>query len=95
MRTSKQDQESIIRNIGASLLLADKMSIQVNAFTFGWQTRDSLTKRWINEDELPDDYPYDEMFPYSKVDIVRLFPPVEAIEWIRLGRPTPAELEGE
>jgi hypothetical protein len=29
---------------------------------------------WINEDELPESYPYDAMFPYSKVDIVRMFP---------------------
>ncbi|MEL4013483.1 hypothetical protein [Dryocola clanedunensis] len=29
---------------------------------------------WLNEDELPENYPYDEMFPFSKVDIVRLFP---------------------
>ena len=29
---------------------------------------------WINEDDLPDNYPYDEMFQHSKVDIVRLFP---------------------
>ena len=29
---------------------------------------------WLNEDELPENYPYDQMFPFSKVDIVRLFP---------------------
>jgi hypothetical protein len=29
---------------------------------------------WIYEDELPENYPYDAMFPYSKVDGVRLFP---------------------
>ena len=29
---------------------------------------------WINEDELPESYPYDAMFPYSKVDFVRMFP---------------------
>ena len=29
---------------------------------------------WIHEDELPDGYPYDSMFPFSKVDIVRMFP---------------------
>ncbi len=29
---------------------------------------------WIHEDELPDGYPYDAMFPHSKVDGVRLFP---------------------
>lgn len=29
---------------------------------------------WINEDELPSNYPYDAMFPYSRVDIVRMFP---------------------
>jgi len=29
---------------------------------------------WIFEDELPKRYPYEEMFPYSKVDVVRMFP---------------------
>lgn len=29
---------------------------------------------WINEDELPANYPYGAMFPFSKVDIVRMFP---------------------
>jgi len=29
---------------------------------------------WINEDDLPDNYPYDAMWPHSKVDGVRLFP---------------------
>lgn len=29
---------------------------------------------WIYEDELPENYPYDAMFPYSKIDVVRMFP---------------------
>lgn len=29
---------------------------------------------WLYEDELPDSYPYETMFPYSKVDGVRMFP---------------------
>jgi len=29
---------------------------------------------WLYEDELPEGYPYDEMFQYSKVDGVRMFP---------------------
>ena len=29
---------------------------------------------WVYEDELPSGYPYDLMFPFSKVDGVRLFP---------------------
>jgi len=29
---------------------------------------------WLYEDALPDGYPYDLMFPHSKVDIVRMFP---------------------
>ncbi len=29
---------------------------------------------WLYEDELPDNYPYEAMFPYSKVDGVRMFP---------------------
>ena len=32
------------------------------------------TLAWICEDELPADYPYDAMYPYSKVDVVRMFP---------------------
>jgi hypothetical protein len=41
---------------------------------------------WIYEDELPSGYPYDAMFPYSKVDFVRMFPvyaPPER-EWVGL-----------
>jgi len=33
----------------------------------------------IPEDELPDGYPYDEMFPYSWVDIIRMFPSLEFV----------------
>lgn len=33
----------------------------------------------IHEDELPEGYPYDEMFPYSWVDIVRMFPSMEFV----------------
>lgn len=29
---------------------------------------------WMHEDELPEGYPYDAMFPHSRVDGVRLFP---------------------
>jgi rubrerythrin len=29
---------------------------------------------WVYEDQLPENYPYDAMFPFSKVDIVRMFP---------------------
>ena len=29
---------------------------------------------WTYEDELPENYPYDAMFPHSKVDGVRMFP---------------------
>src|SRR5690606_22519383 len=29
---------------------------------------------WMYEDEIPDNYPYDAMFPYSKVEGVRMFP---------------------
>lgn len=29
---------------------------------------------WIFEDDLPSSYPYEEMFKYSKVDVVRVFP---------------------
>lgn len=37
---------------------------------------------WWYEDELPDWYPYDAMFPYSRVDFVRLFPAVHESELI-------------
>lgn len=33
----------------------------------------------IHEDELPEGYPYDEMFPFSWVDIVRMFPSQEFV----------------
>lgn len=33
-----------------------------------------LSLEWVYEDELPDGYPYEEMFQFSKVDIVRMFP---------------------
>ncbi len=41
---------------------------------------------WMYEDEIPDNYPYDAMFPYSKVDGVRMFPvyapqPAEQAAW--------------
>lgn len=29
---------------------------------------------WVHEDQLPEGYPYDVMFPHSKVDGVRMFP---------------------
>lgn len=29
---------------------------------------------WMHEDELPERYPYDAMFPFSKVDFARMFP---------------------
>jgi hypothetical protein len=40
------------------------------------------TDGWINEDELPAGYPYDEMYPHSKLGHdglggVRIFPPVK------------------
>jgi len=41
-----------------------------------WRATDpyKFCNRWLFEDELPDDYPYDAMFPYSIVDGVRMFP---------------------
>lgn len=41
---------------------------------------------WLYEDELPDNYPYEAMFPYSKVDGVRIFP---------VYSPQPAEERGK
>ena len=37
------------------------------------QTDDAVIA-WLYEDTLPPEYPYDAMFPHSKVDGVRLFP---------------------
>ena len=50
----------------------------------GWIIEDG----WINEDELPKGYPYDEMWPHSKLGQdglggVRIFP--------RVRRPLPRE----
>jgi len=44
---------------------------------------------WLYEDDLPDNYPYDAMFPYSKVEGVRMFPvygpsvTIKPLEWKR------------
>jgi hypothetical protein len=44
---------------------------------------------WLYEDDLPDNYPYDAMFPYSKVEGVRMFPvygppaTIKPLEWER------------
>ncbi|WP_373962521.1 hypothetical protein [Kosakonia sacchari] len=35
---------------------------------------DSEPLMWVNEDSLPANYPYAELFPFSKVDVVRQFP---------------------
>lgn len=57
---------------------------------------------WIHEDELPEGYPYDAMFPYSKVDVVRMFPVFgprvagevqEAVTWLDLPTYRPVRLE--
>lgn len=58
------------------MLLAREDSMLVAAFVAGADWAKSLSG-WINEDELPDDYPYDAMYPLSKVDIVRMFPSQE------------------
>lgn len=39
---------------------------------------------WIYEDSLPGSFPYDAMFPYSRVvDGVRMFPMVDPTDGIR------------
>lgn len=48
---------------------------------FGEHEPDCPNVSWINEDELPKGYPYDEMFPHSKLGQdgrggVRIFPKV-------------------
>lgn len=55
---------------------------------------------WLYEDELPENYPYDSMFQYSKVDIVRMFPvfappaPVVSINKVKLGEWLDSEVGG-
>ena len=61
---------------GAQLLMAHSDSALVSAFVAGYDMAKSSCG-WVNEDELPDDYPYDAMYPFSKVDIVRMFPSPE------------------
>jgi hypothetical protein len=39
---------------------------------------------WIYEDELPEGYPYDEMYPFSRVDGVRLFPAITDVAALTL-----------
>jgi hypothetical protein len=49
---------------------------------FTAQTGALTVAGWIHEDELPEGYPYDAMFPHSKVDVVRMFPvyaPAQAV----------------
>lgn len=76
-----------IRQVGAARYLAHPMSPVVSCFVDGWEHRDELVVNWIPENELPSDYPYDEMFPVSKPTRgSRFFPPIDAIEWIRLGK---------
>lgn len=40
----------------------------------GTAQTDDAAIAWLYEDTLPPEYPYDAMFPYSKVDGVRMFP---------------------
>ena len=47
---------------------------------------------WIHEDELPENYPYDAMFPYSKVDIVRMFPVFGPAPAVNLADLVPGEI---
>lgn len=42
-------------------------------------SQDGVKMTGIHEDELPEGYPYDEMFPYSWVDFVRMFPSEEFV----------------
>lgn len=51
----------------------------VEAFCDGAAWAQAASQVPLYEDELPDGYPYDEMFPYSWVDIVRLFPSIEFV----------------
>ena len=64
---------------GAKLLLGHPKSPVVQAFVAGYTYRDGQFSDAIYEDELPEGYPYDEMFPFSWVDIVRMFPSMEFV----------------
>jgi hypothetical protein len=47
---------------------------------------------WIYEDELPKNYPYDAMFPFSKVEGVRMFPVFAPKYWVGLSVDESAEI---
>lgn len=38
------------------------------------EQEEAVPLMWVNEDSLPANYPYDALFPFSKVDFVRMFP---------------------
>ena len=50
---------------------------------------------WMFEDELPENYPYDELYEYSKVDVVRMFPVFGPAPAINLSELVPDEDEVE
>ncbi len=68
---------AVIRQKGLTLL---RTSSGYDLVRLGQVTAQSLAQpeqepvAWMYEDELPESYPYDLMYPYSKVDGVRLFP---------------------
>lgn len=73
-------QGSAAKTAGAALLSADPNSALVSAFVYGAEWCSKTTgHNGIHEDELPEGYPYDEMFPYSWVDVVRMFPSEEFV----------------
>lgn len=51
-----------------------KEDYTLTAYKMLLATMEAEPVAWIHEDELPDGYPYSTMFPFSKVDIVRMFP---------------------
>ncbi|PPE61907.1 hypothetical protein F157LOC_00741 [Pectobacterium brasiliense] len=74
-----------LEQLGGSLQASAKYTAGVDAIAFSdaakaigelLQRREAAEKpvAWIHEDELPEGYPYDAMFSFSKVDIVRMFP---------------------
>ena len=69
-----------IEELGAYLLSAHPKSSQVQAFVYGYHHQDKMQHGGIHEDELPEHYPYNEMFPFSWVDIVRMFPSMEFVK---------------
>ena len=82
----REPYEDVLRSLACTLGAGGYNALTVDPAVFEQKIRwgiDQLTRPaqteqqpvgWIHEDELPEGYPYDAMFPFSKVDVVRMFP---------------------